>query len=703
YTYAPLEGDDSIRLVTILPGNFEDEIRVKIWHASLSLVGTFLPKEGTRLPIDELQETLPPDWKVNYTYNRRYLFIYTAPGNGSVSTTWKHPDEAIDPSLYEEPRAEQALYGQPYEALSYTWGPEGHGWFIYPGPSRLSVRENLASALKHLRHKDQERTMWIDALCINQTDVQERNHQVAQMGQIYNLAKYVVVWLGPATGGSTPAINHLAYIGSQVEVLENYNFMPAPDAQDKDLWKRGPPLSPWMAEAISKLLSRDWFRRVWVVQEVCLARKAKILCGHDQIEWSHFSNGLFTLYLFRISEAVNNPGLQERVKNGVGVAVARSLGPANSLFDRIVSLGGNKSCSDPRDHVYGYLGLFSLGFRSKLPPPQYDLPVSRLYTETTIAHIRHIQRLDILEFCRLTTSIPDLPSWVPDISTTPRVFYNSYQFSAGFSKCWASFASDPPTYRLKATGMRCAVVQRVSGTVSEDAETAVQDVHDFLPAARDLDSAPPYVNGETFRSAYIRTLLQGGETYDGGHKKYERYMTQRNPTEDLVRRLVFLGSIQGRCLVVTEDGYMGFAPRGTESGDMVCILLGLDSGLILRPLSSGQDEFYVVGPCFVYCLDKAIPLLGPLPEPWHLVRDIESIQRYIFHNRDTRVTSDEDPRLEPLGDGWERTRRGRTADDPGYFQRYRNRITGEEMTSDPRMTPDALRARGVKLEEFTLI
>ena len=85
-----------------------------------------------------------------------------------------------------------------YEALSYVWGDT-------PGPSTIVLRDqhmhvtsNLESALRHLRFEDHHRILWIDALCINQDDLRERNHQVRQMRSIYQFATRVVVWLGPA-------------------------------------------------------------------------------------------------------------------------------------------------------------------------------------------------------------------------------------------------------------------------------------------------------------------------------------------------------------------------------------------------------------------------------------------------------------------------------------------------------------------------
>jgi hypothetical protein len=90
-----------------------------------------------------------------------------------------------------------------YEALSYMWGPPAPLKPIQINYNTTHVRENVWSALNHLRLDSEPRHLWIDALCINQQDTLERNHQVGQMGRIYREAQRVVVWLGESDAEST--------------------------------------------------------------------------------------------------------------------------------------------------------------------------------------------------------------------------------------------------------------------------------------------------------------------------------------------------------------------------------------------------------------------------------------------------------------------------------------------------------------------
>lgn len=88
----------------------------------------------------------------------------------------------------------------PYEALSYTWGdpvfPEQIYVGVDPASPSMPITQNLYNAVQHLRKSHESRILWIDALCINQSNVEEKGHQVAHMGQVFSNAEFVTVWLG---------------------------------------------------------------------------------------------------------------------------------------------------------------------------------------------------------------------------------------------------------------------------------------------------------------------------------------------------------------------------------------------------------------------------------------------------------------------------------------------------------------------------
>jgi Heterokaryon incompatibility protein (HET) len=117
----------------------------------------------------------------------------------------------------------------------------------------LEVYQNLASAFRHLRHIDQVRTFWVDAICINQGDIAERNKQVKRMANIYKLAYRVVAWLGKEEHNSTQALATLQYIGEQVELTKRGRLVRAPGAVEPNLWMNAccfscdDPIQTWQA------------------------------------------------------------------------------------------------------------------------------------------------------------------------------------------------------------------------------------------------------------------------------------------------------------------------------------------------------------------------------------------------------------------------------------------------------------------------
>lgn len=164
-----------------------------------------------------------------------------------------------------------------YEALSWCWGQEvkDRAIRIQQGGKyyRLAVTRDLTLALKYLRHPHEERILWIDALCINQANHEERNHQVQMMARIYSGAKQACIWLGEDTDDSTTAIGFI----NEIMKLENFDTI----SEKKEN------ASKW--QSLLLLMQRPWFSRRWVVQEIALARSATIYCGNDKIPWTNFA------------------------------------------------------------------------------------------------------------------------------------------------------------------------------------------------------------------------------------------------------------------------------------------------------------------------------------------------------------------------------------------------------------------------------
>lgn len=131
-----------------------------------------------------------------------------------------------------------------YEALSYVWGDPNHAVPILIGGRRHYVTENLHEALQRLRDDSLERTLWIDAICINQADEKEKERQIQLMERIYGQASRVIVWLGVAADSSDRALEDLRVIAAD---------------KSTSLLTKEMSHAPLLA-----LLQRAWFQRIWV-------------------------------------------------------------------------------------------------------------------------------------------------------------------------------------------------------------------------------------------------------------------------------------------------------------------------------------------------------------------------------------------------------------------------------------------------------
>lgn len=157
-----------------------------------------------------------------------------------------------------------------YEALSYAWGDTAKTYEITcrNNSSSLRVTLNCYNALRSLRLPGKTRTLWIDAICIDQEDLDERRAQVAIMQSIYHSACQVVVYLGEDGNGSDAVIQ---YLQDDFEPLQ-YS-------------RRGVDVQHPSDEALAEFCARPWFSRVWVLQEVFRKQSIELRCGTRSIRW----------------------------------------------------------------------------------------------------------------------------------------------------------------------------------------------------------------------------------------------------------------------------------------------------------------------------------------------------------------------------------------------------------------------------------
>ncbi|CAG7555893.1 unnamed protein product [Fusarium equiseti] len=726
YTYSALNNpSEDIRLIELHPGVGNEDIKISIHQAPLRSSGR---PRWQSVDLASLRKTIPPDWWVYQDINNRIYFYYEN-DQEQWKSQWSHPDENFDISPYEIPLTYNPVA---FEALSYTWGDMNSQKHVALVVSRASdsseaitellIGPNLASALRHLRFMDRSRTLWVDAVCINQNDIPERDEQVKRMATIYREATRVLVWLGPSTAYSSLAMKTLSYIGSQVVITTDKWQFTAPGATQVDWCYNATqlqyPVETW--EAVNELLQQPWFGRVWIVQEIHLAQEAVLCCGLDEILWGDFRQAIILL----CSKEWLNPALSRRSLAFIEGLVLPVT--TNSSIYHILHRTDGRGCQDRRDLIYGVLGLFPDRFQMKVQP-QYFLPVEKIYEGFVRSHIQHVQRLELLRDCHLEgrdRGHIDAPSWVPSYSEDrlkPKPA--DWQFASGYAACQVVFKGDK---ELHAAGVYCGTVN-VTKRIPNYRQTKdkASSMHVSTDAIRDVVSWMKTLAGtnRTLWDTFTRTLacnylkdrfpdnrvdsLKDWES----HIETSSLFTAGTSTDSGETTISFkdehaLGLLLGRSCFVMDNGDIGLGPYDAIEGDLVVCLLGCDSPILVRPVFN-RPVFEVVGECFVRSLSDNQAFLGPLPSPWIIQFFSESPDGsgvYRYYNEHTLTLSDQDPRLGPLAEeNLEIIESDRTMDDPITFRRFRDTKTGNTMHSDPRLNVDSLRERDINIRFFVFI
>ncbi|KAI3320241.1 HET-domain-containing protein [Xylariaceae sp. AK1471] len=728
YKYTPLEDSTSIRLVTILPGKFDDAMRVEIKHESLV---TPSKVESTRLSLKEIRETLPKGWDAEETVEGRVIFWNWE----TISTTWIHPDLNIDRALYDPiPNTEANSSVPAYEALSYAWGtPEKDEMAkvtatnIKGEPLHSSVRQarrlpitrSLSGALRYLRYADLSRTMWIDAICIDQNNDQERSKQVQRMGQIFSLAGRVVAWLGPSFPDNRLALATLRRIGEQVEISRDNYRLPAPLCSHPDWYDNETRLPFVMNEfaAITQLCELEYFTRLWVVQELHLgSAKSIIKCGNEEIPWP-----LFRRAIICIEE--KDQGIPTKLRKSIDPIYTISFVINNQTMHNIIYTFHNRECADGRDKVYGLMNLLDRAV-SKHIVVDYSRPAMDAFKQVFLAFLGQEQRLAQLPFAGLrylpvsTKTSSAWPTWLPNWSQFVQISVplNLGPCASGISAARAKYI---PPDRLEITGLYFATVSTVHQRLPSRDEGFLGIVEMLKGLDLENSQASNYPTSETLLNAYLQTIVLG--------RVEERAAEQGYPTLSEIREEVtrlaahpestdqpklsdyyrdnIVSWVADMCIFETSNGYVGILQGNPHPGDEVFVILGCDVPVLLRPTSSGEYE--VVGDCYLHGIMDGEALLGALPPAWsaQLVPTADGVDRRLFRNADTNITTSEDPRLVNLSipAEWESIEFEWTPADPIYCKKFRNTNTGEFINSDPRLFPEALIERGVPLKTITLV
>ncbi|KAG8527890.1 uncharacterized protein KY384_006806 [Bacidia gigantensis] len=541
-----------------------------------------------------------------------------------------------------------------YIAISYVWGNPTAYAHIHIGDRTLPVTRNLEAVLRNLRKISEPIELWVDAICINQSNVPERNAQVQDMANIYKAAEEVIGWIGE--------LNPEAPIGFRIfrEITarhRNEGFDDFLDAYIRDV-SNDP---SW--EALLELLDRPYWTRLWILQEVSVNLQVSLRFGSDPenmikvqdlFEWdtirfeivakwrTHRRSHTEESFIQRFDSVLNN------VYNAAFVPSLYPLTLEEFQPFLLSLLCGGPLCSCPQDFIFGVVGLFS---RSPVTV-DYGISPRELFLAVLKSYQNHTQKLDFLSWAWINQSSPnstytntyDLPTWAVDwawrerfVSPIPlanskedqRILWDTIYAASGASKYRATNTTDPDILNLR--GCRVATIE-ILGTLAESSVSTLWP-KDWSSIAHFGNYEPPLKNASRRANqpelkiwhasqssekrlslsyeqldVWWRVIL--GDTISRD-RRIDPPMDGQQPIpptslkelEGLCKHLIDFTQIRvhdGRRMFRTKDGNLGLAPPQGKPGDQIWILLGGDVPFVLRPSADNTGEYQFVGECYLH-------------------------------------------------------------------------------------------------------
>lgn len=555
----------------------------------------------------------------------------------------------------------QDIEGEPYEALSYVWGDpvpaatvtcidgtkeDNHGG--------VGIGANLAKALHAFWPSDRPLRIWIDALCINQADLDERQSQVRMMRHVFGKAQRVLCWLGPFT----PPHNGEAIARMAIDFIQKFNANPQDQLREANRhfhFGEGAEVNAgdtihqtWLA--IKAMFDVEYFHRAWIIQEVGLARPARIFWGNKNtsIDWTEVAR--FCRSMDDIGASLTTHlDLKTWVCNHINLVwEMKADGRPRYNFVEVLHWGRIHKCTDPRDYVYALLAHPSARVDGiPLMQPDYTKSMVQAYTDLAVSVITRTSDLDILAFVDHDGDPGgELPSWVPDwhainlvapLRSPTHAASPKMDDSVSVSRIGTQMVLKCPAVVIDSVQVMSDMInqtQLMVTTLTREKEKSTPFLIDHIWKSIVTDPGIPLTSAEQFIHA-LSSVLSGGYRHDAPAASGELQKQQQadcaafileferiklagsspgflaslqSEDQAMVKRVGALGSVAqfvqditwtSMCRKVfrTTRGHIGLGPRIMREGDICAVLRGVAYPMVFRRC---EDHFLLVGPTLLY-------------------------------------------------------------------------------------------------------
>ncbi|KAG5776891.1 hypothetical protein H9Q73_009450 [Fusarium xylarioides] len=491
---------------------------------------------------------------------------------------------------------------EPYTALSYVWGDASQKGAIHLGGSAKEITASLDAALRDLRDKSRVCRIWADALCIDQSNNAEKGVQVALMGRIYSTAHQTVIHLGKSPPRYDKLFKDLkAQSQNNTSGLGQLSL----SADGIDSMRRD-------------LLSKPWFRRVWVFQELVLSTDVWVQCDDLRIRWHHFCNAVDTknvvsaMLLDTLSDTITQQG-QPRNATPLEDMNSRRYDAFKAPLSTLLSCRRGIGATDPRDIVFGHLGVVSDRDRcDKFIKVDYDRDLARVSVDAAryFLDATGIESLLLHAMNPSPITSPRIPSWCPRWSR-PQVLWDNIhkvgnRFGGGDDSSYVSFGgthhmvlSSPPVLaisgfevtRIKATSHAFSNCGDDIGSEADSKVLTLELLQDIRSLTKDkaviLDSC---------KKAGIKYDEQRQKLFRASFKTWvdaanaQEYPTAgprdvQHITDALTHHVKKpeTSPLAGKRLAITSSHHCALVPEESQEGDIVAMLVNCYRHAVLRP------------------------------------------------------------------------------------------------------------------------
>ncbi|KAK0668877.1 HET-domain-containing protein [Cercophora samala] len=624
--YRPIVDPYEIRVLEIKPGSNDDLICCALHHCSLEFKEP--PRKLTRnLELLESGPATVPQTKFGLLMNDLTVPIW-------------------------------------YTALSYTWGPAVFDMPITVDGYEKLITKSLYGALQHLRQPGHSVVLWIDQICIDQKNNDEKAQQIPLMSIIYTRAVNTIVWLGEGDANLADAFDFLNEVpdlilhASAIRCPEDFTrlCLPVPEA------------TTWAG--VWDLITRPWFQRLWIYQEVILSQDITIACGGEhkartRINWDVFTSACLVLQESGVAQWLNLkfPGpdpftqILRLFSDRQGYPATKEPWPEQWLISPALRSARQSLCYDPRDKIYGLLGMIEIENNWIKISYHDSYKYSNLYHDVVVGLLkRNTAPLKSMLNSIDHEPLEGCPSWVPDWSKPRETAALGYESSSanvynasGADKVY-KFLKHPTDYQIVGPNSNALHIEgKVFDTIAVMSDvlsgsdivlplSANKDwIHCIEFVSSQFETAYPSAHGSVF-TAFWHTMVAGkassgmhpcpdtfaeifsllldettgrspslpGQTYSprqmrplGKGKLTIASLESRQPKKTFEEiKMAMRKPLKGRRLVKTERGYLGLVPRYSRVGDKIGIVKGCWMPYALREDISGEG-WSVVGETFV--------------------------------------------------------------------------------------------------------